>query len=523
MDEIRTPCVLWMYGGDVVSHRSPEGPSRTGLPSVASAAWTADWLDPWVRAPAEDRRELLRRLLSEDPDEELEALDPEARAACAAACGDALDLTDTNHQRLAASVVEALPLTEERAVAVLERFVQDATDGELSRLARMKFAIALAIRSRHRRSMELFRSLAREAAGEGTQFEVRALVNLATAYSGQHRHVEALAVLGRAEAVLESLTDTRGLAFALLRRAQLLATLGAADASTEVYDRIEALLAADPSEDLAGALLRERTMRAIETGRMDDARALLARMDAIVDPTELPGYYRGVRLSARISIAIACESPEAAGAELDELEALAAEWPTLKLLAVTHRAEFETRFGDSSAAASAIRDALRVLARSGSVGAGWGRVSDHARELLELARAVGDEDAAHAALDLAVTASLERIREIERGLDQEPDIATVSHADRALLARSRARFLRENRELCRLVAERVERGEDDLAVWTRRRLTAAEQGLRVLCAWCHQVRDASGRWLPVGHLVLASGSLDVTHGICPPCERGARS
>lgn len=42
------------------------------------------------------------------------------------------------------------------------------------------------------------------------------------------------------------------------------------------------------------------------------------------------------------------------------------------------------------------------------------------------------------------------------------------------------------------------------------------RGLLPVCAWCHQIRDASGNWLQVDRFLHDRGA-SITHVICPPC------
>ena len=41
-----------------------------------------------------------------------------------------------------------------------------------------------------------------------------------------------------------------------------------------------------------------------------------------------------------------------------------------------------------------------------------------------------------------------------------------------------------------------------------------------ICAWCDTIRREDGAWETIEAYVKRVGDVDVTHGICPTCERG---
>jgi len=45
------------------------------------------------------------------------------------------------------------------------------------------------------------------------------------------------------------------------------------------------------------------------------------------------------------------------------------------------------------------------------------------------------------------------------------------------------------------------------------------RGIVPLCCFCKRVRDAAGEWQPVEVYIRRNSEADVSHGICPNCER----
>ncbi len=100
-------------------------------------------------------------------------------------------------------------------------------------------------------------------------------------------------------------------------------------------------------------------------------------------------------------------------------------------------------------------------------------------------------------------------------------MTAISDADRALLAASRQRFVREQRALLDGAAGALAR----TGVEGRRLLSSltSADGLVRVCAWCRRVARSEGPWLPLGHYLPPAGPLRMTHGICPDCQVSIRA
>lgn len=128
-------------------------------------------------------------------------------------------------------------------------------------------------------------------------------------------------------------------------------------------------------------------------------------------------------------------------------------------------------------------------------------------------------DLAARAFRAAADAAFDRIFEIERCVRDLPELSSAPPEDLAALAEYRARFVDGHREvllsLRDLLAETARRHA--LPAWAR----GGDGHLVSVCAWCRSVRDADGRWLPLGHFFSSTTDLPVTHGICEPCAKTA--
>lgn len=52
----------------------------------------------------------------------------------------------------------------------------------------------------------------------------------------------------------------------------------------------------------------------------------------------------------------------------------------------------------------------------------------------------------------------------------------------------------------------------------RHRVVALE-GLLPVCAWCRRIRDEQNSWQSLDSYLVKRAEIDITHGICPDCQR----
>lgn len=133
----------------------------------------------------------------------------------------------------------------------------------------------------------------------------------------------------------------------------------------------------------------------------------------------------------------------------------------------------------------------------------------------------GDADLSGRAFRNAADAAFGRLVELERCVDELPELSDALPDDREALAEHRQRFQRHHQvvlqHLHTLLMAAADQGR--LPAWA----AAASGGMTAVCAWCRCVRGIDGRWLPLGHLVNSGSLFSVTHGICDRCAPAVRA
>lgn len=124
-------------------------------------------------------------------------------------------------------------------------------------------------------------------------------------------------------------------------------------------------------------------------------------------------------------------------------------------------------------------------------------------------------DLAVRAYRVAADAALRRMSQLERTLREMPELVAQDPDDVSALASYRIGFARRHGQVLSalgdLLAAAARRGERP--PWA----DLTTDGLVAVCAWCHSLRAPDGTWLPLGHLVLPTDPVAVTHGMCDPC------
>lgn len=254
------------------------------------------------------------------------------------------------------------------------------------------------------------------------------------------------------------------------------AAAGSGLASLVVIDALETFLGDEASSDEFKAVLpMNRAMVLVRAGRMDEAFELADR--ALATEPRMPAVRSQLRLIRARCLAnrgVLAEARTEAIGSVDELR------------------------GPTSDASSA-----RLRSAAAAAGA-------------LLLNEVGDASAADEMFELASSAVVARLREIEHAFSNIPEFRDASPDDLALVAECREHACKatsRDLDVIRRAFERAARhGGDDLLA-----RIAAPGGARVLCAWCGTVRTSADRWLPIAEHLPPEDT--VTHGICPPCGR----
>ena len=125
------------------------------------------------------------------------------------------------------------------------------------------------------------------------------------------------------------------------------------------------------------------------------------------------------------------------------------------------------------------------------------------------------------AYDIAATAMVSRILELDRAVQDVPQLGFTNPSDIAVLAESRWRFTEQQERMTAAVRRMLERaaraGAEDLTP------LLDPNTLGRMCAWCGKVGTPQGTWLPIAQYLPKAEPSRLTHGICPTCVASMES
>lgn len=172
----------------------------------------------------------------------------------------------------------------------------------------------------------------------------------------------------------------------------------------------------------------------------------------------------------------------------------------------------------SDAALWSARSLLDWLEGDGHDEIGSGTRLDEAERLghllIDVCRAPAD---ARRAYEIAATAALERIRELQAFALELPHLSRASDEDRQILEEYRGRFESERALLLSALARLLEQEGPATRLFGESR-EDQDAAIKV-CAWCQKVQGPDGIWFMPEQALLPRGPLYVTHGICEACFR----
>jgi hypothetical protein len=352
--------------------------------------------------------------------------------------------------------------------------------------------------------------------GSDTAIERAACINLAAALRMEHRHAEALLVARRAATMAVSDDEARGRAAATSILANTLIDLGEPAIAARVTADLAGMVPENPGD--AGSVAVRLTVAwlraevAHHSGRFDEAIWRLDAMHARENPrspARRAGYAR-YRARVLLDAGRASEAALAVRQARDAHDAGDRQDVPLAIL----EARVGAALDDLDAARERAEHALAVAERlSDEPGPHRARLSD----LVSLFRRLGDPERERRCLELVATERLEQLVRADRSARNLPELTgEIGAEDRAILRRVRERALVESRDtlaaFARLLAPEIRNGGAAGLV-----LAPGDDDLIRVCAWCARVAGRDGRWLPLGHLIPASGPLRATHGMCPDC------
>jgi len=363
--------------------------------------------------------------------------------------------------------------------------------------------------------------------GREDSIELNVYHALASLYASQRRELESLALARRAQALSDRRPQMHPVhhAHATSVLADAYRSLDDAEGLAAAAERMLAISARMSEPD--GCRLRRQAHTiaheaAMLRGDLPTARDRLAsaQLEHSRD-LKTSGHHESSLAYYEARLALRLGNLPHVAALVDVHREKAQTHPTLWLLWNLIAVEAWARQGQRTEAIALATATLERMAEPAmQTQLGTGRRLRHAQHLGELLEdPVADPALAALAFREAADAAFDRLGELERCDVVLPEVGEPTAEDRDALARYRKRFHGRHRivldHLGQLLLEARRRGE--LPAWAN----AAPGGMTAVCAWCRSVRDAEGRWLPLGHFVGASGpAMTVTHGICDACREG---
>ena len=369
-------------------------------------------------------------------------------------------------------------------------------------------------------ALDLNRRALRTLWGTGARSERVACANLAAASVSERRTYEALVFAHRGLALAAS---GGRLTSPLIQSAMLsrLAACGQAGA-WEKYDSLEEAvgsLVAGAPDMLRHAYHGICTDAALDRGRIAHARKHHAR--ALEFATDLTAGYTDGRCCAVAEARLLLregrplDALRAARRSRDLVEAddrLDTVARIVELIARERAASESVKPADVAAVLADLRGPLR---RSLAANVR----SESCVELAALATRLGDRALAADAYDLAGTALIERMAEIEAFRQQFPELHDSDPDVVSTLASHRDRHLAAHTQLMSRVA-RLFAG-DEQAVRTFVAAGTARQSMLRVCAWCRRAWGPEGSLVELpNHPLPRHDDVSVSHGMCTDCHDG---
>ena len=358
-------------------------------------------------------------------------------------------------------------------------------------------------------------------ADECDRYWIRSCLNLAMVMQLRQCLFEPLVLSGMGCSAGQAIDAPYLVAYAALRRTELLLKMGAIERADEpleiaarAHERVEA-----PHQRKVIDYEWIRVNAHFHEARGDRKAALeahdqeLALLEARPEGSVEAAVWIATLMS-RLDLRYA-EYPEEREAILeayDELPTRFAFGPYWQAHWERHRTERFLQHAIEQGAHETARDlAHKLLALIREDPADSRRVLSAARLGKVLARDLDDAETSKQAYEIASHACLNRIVEADRASREIPELAEATPQDWEALRTYRGQLATKQQELLQSVAENLKPGAAAFDLIVR------DDAIRV-CAWCSRVHTSGGVWQPLMHYVPDQPAQMLTHGICEDCR-----
>ncbi len=366
----------------------------------------------------------------------------------------------------------------------------------------------------------LFKGALLATRGVSKANETYALASLMTVYQRSRRHFESVVLSRLLTDRLVGAGETAKGAGCLATHASCLTTLGLHKQTEQVLEQLSKLIATFPVE--ANTMAHENfqylsAALAARQGRTLDAEEHLAAYRQI-KPIGEGRSWRKPMEDAYLEglIALSKNDPSRAVERLNHAYATTPETESrlrirrAKVEALLHRGDLS----EAQAAARALLKATQQLEKdpfSASM-----RLQLASWLALWIDNHGGEIALVHKAYDLAAAAVIERICQLDRAVDELPELGVDGVAHLSGLKDMRKQFVTEQKELLARVADFLHTTDGGIAADVL--YGDKQDGYVRVCAWCESLSTDEAKWLPIGHYVpRGRQSLRITHTICPSC------
>ena len=391
---------------------------------------------------------------------------------------------------------------------------------ELGWIAKSLVAQIVGLRGETGEPERLLREILAEARGSGSRAELAAYATLTWLCLDRHQEAEALVLARRTLPLMERAGDVWGQAILTDYLGHLHTWSRDFPAVRRIVARLEELATQLTGESVASVVSMVRRHRAVLAHAEGDHELALREIEAGIDSAAGRGSRgtRGALELLRVRVLLDAGRALEASRHVEAIRAAGTTETSLAREMSAQRVRCLLALSGPETAVPAAQELLASLREEGAARIGPARVAEVAVMIGNLLRSVrGAEAVGRRAYEIAATALLERLVEVDRFVRATPEAAQPTPDDLRLLEHLRTRALEGRGEVEAALTRLHEAAEREGRVLLP--LLDGAGGLACVCAWCKRVRTRDGVWLSVQQFLplVSGGPLPLTHGMCRDC------